>query len=50
MLRYLSEKVAVAQETKEGVTEDGIEDAFEVGGCCSAGASPPVWGETEGGG
>ncbi|XP_041732741.2 coatomer subunit beta'-like isoform X2 [Coregonus clupeaformis] len=30
VLRYLAEKVATAQETKEGVTEDGIEDAFEV--------------------
>uniref|UniRef100_A0A8C8CCA5 COPA/B second beta-propeller domain-containing protein n=1 Tax=Oncorhynchus tshawytscha TaxID=74940 RepID=A0A8C8CCA5_ONCTS len=30
MLRYLAEKVATAQETKEGVTEDGIEDSFEV--------------------
>ncbi|XP_041949813.1 coatomer subunit beta' isoform X3 [Alosa sapidissima] len=30
ILRYLSEKVATSQETNEGVTEDGIEDAFEV--------------------
>uniref|UniRef100_A0A4W5PBH7 Coatomer subunit beta' n=1 Tax=Hucho hucho TaxID=62062 RepID=A0A4W5PBH7_9TELE len=30
VLRYHSEKVTTAQETKEGVTEDGIEDAFEV--------------------
>ncbi|XP_006846719.1 PREDICTED: coatomer subunit beta' [Chrysochloris asiatica] len=30
ILKYLSEKVLVAQETHEGVTEDGIEDAFEV--------------------
>lgn len=30
ILRYLSEKVAASQETNEGVTEDGIEDAFEV--------------------
>lgn len=30
ILKYLSEKVASAQETHEGVTEDGIEDAFEV--------------------
>uniref|UniRef100_A0A4W3JBD5 Coatomer subunit beta' n=1 Tax=Callorhinchus milii TaxID=7868 RepID=A0A4W3JBD5_CALMI len=30
ILKYLSEKVATAQETHEGVTEDGIEDAFEV--------------------
>ncbi|NWR72424.1 COPB2 protein, partial [Centropus unirufus] len=30
ILKYLSEKVAAAQETHEGVTEDGIEDAFEV--------------------
>ncbi|XP_012890126.1 PREDICTED: coatomer subunit beta' [Dipodomys ordii] len=31
ILKYLSEKVLAAQETHEGVTEDGIEDAFEVG-------------------
>lgn len=30
MLRYLPEKVAAAQESKEEITEDGIEDAFEV--------------------
>ncbi|XP_051874476.1 coatomer subunit beta' [Pristis pectinata] len=30
ILKYLAEKVAAAQETHEGVTEDGIEDAFEV--------------------
>ncbi|TRY95488.1 hypothetical protein DNTS_026147 [Danionella cerebrum] len=30
ILRYLSEKVAASQESNEGVTEDGIEDAFEV--------------------
>ncbi|XP_023773628.1 coatomer subunit beta' [Cyanistes caeruleus] len=30
LAKYLSEKVAAAQETHEGVTEDGIEDAFEV--------------------
>nr|XP_056705341.1 coatomer subunit beta' [Euleptes europaea] len=30
ILKYISEKVAAAQETHEGVTEDGIEDAFEV--------------------
>lgn len=27
----MSEKVAASQENNEGVTEDGIEDAFEVG-------------------
>uniref|UniRef100_A0A8C1TKX1 Coatomer subunit beta' n=1 Tax=Cyprinus carpio TaxID=7962 RepID=A0A8C1TKX1_CYPCA len=32
ILRYLSEKVAASQESNEGVTEDGIEDAFEVQG------------------
>ncbi|MFT7803266.1 coatomer subunit beta' [Arapaima gigas] len=32
ILRYLSDKVAAAQESNEGVTEDGIEDAFEVQG------------------
>lgn len=31
VLRYLAEKVAAAQESKEQMTEDGIEDAFEVG-------------------
>ncbi|KAL7990839.1 hypothetical protein Chor_014269 [Crotalus horridus] len=30
ILKYLSEKIATAQDTHEGVTEDGIEDAFEV--------------------
>ncbi|XP_075717399.1 coatomer subunit beta' [Rhinoderma darwinii] len=30
ILKYLSEKVATAQETHEGVSDDGIEDAFEV--------------------
>ncbi|OWK05637.1 COPB2, partial [Cervus elaphus hippelaphus] len=29
ILKYLSEKVLAAQETHEGVTEDGIEDGFE---------------------
>uniref|UniRef100_A0A4W4GPG6 Coatomer subunit beta' n=1 Tax=Electrophorus electricus TaxID=8005 RepID=A0A4W4GPG6_ELEEL len=32
ILRYLAEKVAASQESNEGVTEDGIEDAFEVQG------------------
>lgn len=31
ILRYMAEKVAASQENNEGVTEDGIEDAFEVG-------------------
>lgn len=31
ILRYLADKVAASQENNEGVTEDGIEDAFEVG-------------------
>lgn len=30
MLRYLPETVSAAQESKEQMTEDGIEDAFEV--------------------
>uniref|UniRef100_A0A665VZF1 Beta'-coat protein n=1 Tax=Echeneis naucrates TaxID=173247 RepID=A0A665VZF1_ECHNA len=30
VLRYLPEKVSAAQESKEGTSEDGIEDAFEV--------------------
>ncbi|KAG2462572.1 COPB2 protein, partial [Polypterus senegalus] len=32
ILKYLADKVASAQESNEGVTEDGIEDAFEVQG------------------
>ncbi|KAM9500244.1 coatomer subunit beta' isoform 2-T2 [Clarias gariepinus] len=32
ILRYLADKVAASQESNEGVTEDGIEDAFEVQG------------------
>lgn len=27
----MADKVAASQENNEGVTEDGIEDAFEVG-------------------
>uniref|UniRef100_A0A668VL45 Coatomer subunit beta' n=1 Tax=Oreochromis aureus TaxID=47969 RepID=A0A668VL45_OREAU len=30
ILRYLADKVTASQENNEGVTEDGIEDAFEV--------------------
>ncbi|XP_064157381.1 coatomer subunit beta'-like [Anguilla rostrata] len=30
VLKYMPDKVAAAQEGNEGVTEDGIEDAFEV--------------------
>jgi coatomer subunit beta' len=30
ILRYRQESVDKAKETKEGITEDGIEDAFEV--------------------
>uniref|UniRef100_A0A8D2ZTZ4 Beta'-coat protein n=1 Tax=Scophthalmus maximus TaxID=52904 RepID=A0A8D2ZTZ4_SCOMX len=32
ILRYMAEKVAASHENNEGVTEDGIEDAFEVQG------------------
>lgn len=32
ILRYMADKVAASQESNEGVTEDGIEDAFEVRG------------------
>uniref|UniRef100_A0A3Q2YA40 Coatomer subunit beta' n=1 Tax=Hippocampus comes TaxID=109280 RepID=A0A3Q2YA40_HIPCM len=32
ILRYMADKVAASQENNEGVTEDGIEDAFEVCG------------------
>lgn len=31
ILRYMADKVAASQENNEGITEDGIEDAFEVG-------------------
>jgi len=30
ILKYSPEQVAKAQETKEGITEDGVEDAFDV--------------------
>uniref|UniRef100_A0A8C4QTK2 Beta'-coat protein n=2 Tax=Eptatretus burgeri TaxID=7764 RepID=A0A8C4QTK2_EPTBU len=30
VLKYQADKVAAAQETREGITEDGIDDAFEV--------------------
>lgn len=30
VLRYMAEKVAAALEKKENITEDGIEEAFEV--------------------
>ena len=31
ILKYNAEAVENAKETKDGITEDGIEDAFEVG-------------------
>ena len=41
ILKFSPEEVAKAQETKEGVSEDGIEDAFDVsGGGAVSGASP----------
>ncbi|XP_074535727.1 coatomer subunit beta'-like [Halichoeres trimaculatus] len=43
VLRYLSEKVAAAQESKQDITEDGIEDAFEVLGEVSEVVKTGVW-------
>uniref|UniRef100_UPI0037E8326A coatomer subunit beta'-like n=1 Tax=Semicossyphus pulcher TaxID=241346 RepID=UPI0037E8326A len=43
VLRYLPEKVAAAQESKEAITEDGIEDAFEVLGEVSEVVKTGVW-------
>ena len=31
VLRYLAEKASAALESRQGLTEDGVEDAFEVG-------------------
>ncbi|XP_068173857.1 coatomer subunit beta'-like [Antennarius striatus] len=43
VLRYLSEKVAAARESKEENTEDGIESAFEVLGEISEVVKTGVW-------
>ncbi|KAK5868264.1 hypothetical protein PBY51_009294 [Eleginops maclovinus] len=43
VLRYLPERVAAAQESKEDVTEDGIEGAFEVLGEVSEVVKTGVW-------
>ncbi|KAJ7990573.1 hypothetical protein DPEC_G00301790 [Dallia pectoralis] len=43
VLRYHAEKVATAQETREGVAEDGIEDAFEVLGEISEVVKTGLW-------
>ncbi|XP_056139515.1 coatomer subunit beta'-like [Lampris incognitus] len=43
VLRYMPETVAAAQESKEGVTEDGIEDAFEVLGEIQEVVKTGVW-------
>ncbi|KAM9359150.1 coatomer subunit beta'-like [Symphorus nematophorus] len=43
VLRYLPEKVAAAQESKEEMTEDGIEDAFEVLGEVPEVVKTGVW-------
>ncbi|XP_038548590.1 coatomer subunit beta'-like isoform X2 [Micropterus salmoides] len=43
VLRYLPEKVAGAQESKEEMTEDGIEDAFEVLGEVPEVVKTGVW-------
>ncbi|KAM3875283.1 coatomer subunit beta'-like [Diretmus argenteus] len=43
VLRYLAEKVALAQESKEGITEDGIEDTFEVLGEIQEVVKTGVW-------
>ncbi|XP_067450149.1 coatomer subunit beta'-like [Thunnus thynnus] len=43
VLRYLPERVAAAQESKEEMTEDGIEDAFEVLGEVQEVVKTGVW-------
>ncbi|XP_041796244.1 coatomer subunit beta'-like isoform X2 [Chelmon rostratus] len=43
VLRYLPERVAAAQESKEEMTEDGIEDAFEVLGEIPEVVKTGVW-------
>ncbi|XP_004562861.2 coatomer subunit beta' isoform X1 [Maylandia zebra] len=43
VLRYLPERVSTAQESKEGVTEDGIEAAFEVLGEVQEVVKTGVW-------
>ncbi|XP_044057207.1 coatomer subunit beta'-like [Siniperca chuatsi] len=43
VLRYLPERVAAAQESKEEMTEDGIEDAFEVLGEVPEVVKTGVW-------
>uniref|UniRef100_A0A8C6WVY1 Coatomer subunit beta' n=1 Tax=Neogobius melanostomus TaxID=47308 RepID=A0A8C6WVY1_9GOBI len=43
VLRYMAEKVAAALEKKEDVTEDGIEDAFEVLGEVQEVVKTGVW-------
>ncbi|XP_019950628.2 coatomer subunit beta' [Paralichthys olivaceus] len=43
VLRYLPEKVSAAMESKEAMTEDGIEDAFEVLGEVSEVVKTGVW-------
>ncbi|KAL0973385.1 hypothetical protein UPYG_G00202770 [Umbra pygmaea] len=43
VLRYMAEKVSIAQEKNEGVTEDGIEDALEVVGEVPEVVKTGVW-------
>ncbi|XP_037632026.1 coatomer subunit beta'-like isoform X2 [Sebastes umbrosus] len=43
VLRYLQERVAAAQESKEEITEDGIEGAFEVLGEVPGVVKTGVW-------
>ncbi|XP_070761334.1 coatomer subunit beta'-like [Enoplosus armatus] len=43
VLRYLPERVAAAQESKEEMTDDGIEDAFEVLGEVPEVVKTGVW-------
>ncbi|XP_053278385.1 coatomer subunit beta' isoform X1 [Pleuronectes platessa] len=43
VLRYLPEKVSAALESKEAMTEDGVEDAFEVLGEISEVVKTGVW-------
>ncbi|KAF7654081.1 hypothetical protein LDENG_00074710 [Lucifuga dentata] len=43
VLRYLPEKVAAAQESKQATTEDGLEDAFEVLGEVQEVVKTGIW-------
>uniref|UniRef100_A0A667WYX8 Coatomer subunit beta' n=1 Tax=Myripristis murdjan TaxID=586833 RepID=A0A667WYX8_9TELE len=43
VLRYMAERVGAAQESKEAISEDGIEDAFEVLGEIQEVVKTGVW-------